>query len=330
MGIISKIGHKAEILYRQRIVCEQYPMLTSISRKQEEANGAIGLVYMLHHVGEKNPHGIPTNEDLIVSPTFLESIIIKYQKQDFNFVSLDQLADIISSVQKPERPFIAFTIDDGYLDNYTQALPVFERRQVPFAIFVASDFINKKAILWWDILEDLILKNDTLTVGMNLYHCKTFQKKWDVFRLIRETILSFDQSHLEKSLKEVFSSYDIDWLQPVREKAMSWEEIKTLSKHPLCTIGGHTVSHRVLNQLCEKDFLEEVSNNLRDIEAATGKPVKHFAYPYGSANEIGVREYKLINKFNFKTSFTSYGGCITLENRNNITHLSRVYLHERL
>ena len=110
---------------------------------------------------------------------------------------------------------------------------------------------------------------------------------------------------------------------------MTWEQVKELSNHPLCTIGGHTVSHCVLNQLNEDDFRKEVSNNIRKIESVTGKPVQHFAYPYGSPNEIGEREYQLISEFGFKTVFSSYGGCITNENKHNTTHLPRVYLHER-
>ncbi|MBR0262505.1 MAG: polysaccharide deacetylase family protein [Bacilli bacterium] len=329
MGIIGKIWHKVDFYIGQNIICEQYPMLTSISRFLHKADGTIGVVYMLHHITEKNPNGIPTNEDLKVSPRFLEDIILKYKKRGFTFVSLDQLANIISSEEKSERPFVAFTIDDGYLDNYTHALPVFERQQVPFAIFVASDFIEQKAILWWDILEDLILKNDTLKIGSNEYRCHTFQEKWDVFRILREIILLFDPAKLKTALESMFARYNIDLYEPIRHQAMTWEQVKELSNHPLCTIGGHTVSHCVLNQLSKDDFRKEVGNNIRKIESVTGKPVQHFAYPYGSPNEIGEREYQLISEFGFKTVFSSYGGCITNENRHQITHLPRVYLHER-
>ena len=162
MGIIGIIKHQMESFYRHRIVCEQYPMLTSLSRKEWGYQGASGLVYMLHHVTEKNPNGIPTNEDLKVSPAFLEKIILAYQAKGFSFISLDELSVILSSSQKHKRPFIAFTIDDGYLDNYTHALPIFERHQVPFAIFVAIDFIDQKAVLWWDVLEELVLHNDVI------------------------------------------------------------------------------------------------------------------------------------------------------------------------
>ena len=76
MNILREITHRFISFYRQRIVCEQYPMLTSLSRNEWQDKGAFGLVYMLHHVTEKNPNGIPTNEDLKVSPAFLDNIIL--------------------------------------------------------------------------------------------------------------------------------------------------------------------------------------------------------------------------------------------------------------
>lgn len=329
MGILKEIQHKICRFYRLNLVCEQFPMLTKLSKKEWYEKGAIGFVYTLHHITDKKPNGIPTNEDLKVSPGFLENIIQKYKRKGFHFISLDQLSDIINTGRRPDYPFIAFTIDDGYLDNYTQALPVFERQQVPFAIFVATDFIDKKTILWWDILEDLILKNDSVIFGGDKYQCQTFQEKWDVFRILREKILLFDQTKIKEKLKKAFSFYDIDWYEPVRRQAMSWEQVKDISQHPLCTIGGHTVSHLALNKLSDQEFREEIANGLNKLQSATGKPILHFAYPYGSPNEIGEREYKLISEFNFKTVFTAYGGCITESNMHQITHLPRVYLHER-
>ena len=304
-------------------------MLTSISRKECQDRGAWGVVYMLHHITSKNPKGIPTNEDLKVSPEFLEKIILKYKKEGFEFVSLEGLSEIIISEKKPEHPFVSFTIDDGFLDNYTNALPVFEQHQVPFAIFIATDFIDKKAILWWDILEDLILDNNTIHIGDTDYCCRTFQEKWDLFRILREKILCLDQIRIEDALKRMFANYNIDWFEPVRRQAMSWEHVKEISQHQLCTIGGHTVSHLALSQLNEEDLRREVSECISKLQATIGKPISHFAYPYGSPNEIGEREYHLISEFNFKTAFIAYGGCITEDNKTNITHLPRVYLHEQ-
>ena len=329
MRTIQKVGKKIVHLFKEHVIQEQYPLLTPYSRRQLQHTGAIGLVYMLHHITKKNASNIPNNEDLKISPTFLDKIIRKYKQQNFDFISLDSLHHLLTSGEKIKRPFITFTIDDGYLDNYTNALPVFEKYDVPFAIFVATDFIDKKAILWWDAIEKLILQGDNIqTRDGHVYCCHTFQQRWDTFRLLRERILLLDQTRLEEELNNMFCNNSIDWYEPIRNQGMSWEQISILSHHPLCTIGGHTVSHPALNKLDEATYRWEIEEGVKRIEKVTGIPVKHFAYPYGLTNKIGEREELLFHDFNFKTAFAATGGCITKDNQHRITLLPRVFLKQ--
>ena len=329
MGNIHKIAQRLDQFYKHYIVKEQYPMLTSFSRNSLKKDGTIGLVYMLHHICEKDSHRIPTNEDLKVSPFFLERIIQKYKKIGFDFISLDQLNDIILLNHKPIRPFVVFSIDDGYLDNYTNALPVFEKYEVPFCIFVATDFIDKKAILWWDCIEDLIMTHDSIAVDDgSVYPCKTFQQRWDTFRYLRERILKQDQKNLKEGLNTMFVNYDVDWYSPLKQKGMTWEQVKALASHPLCTIGGHTVSHPALNKLSYEEAKGEIRENINRIEKETGRSVYYFAYPYGTPNEIGEREICIVKELGIKMAFMAHQGCLTYSNINNVAWLPRVYLKE--
>ena len=329
MKIIRKIKRFADRVYKQKIACEQYPMLTLVDRKKRQAGGAIGLVFMLHHITEKDSSRIPTNEDLKVSPEFLEKIILKYKAKGFDFISLDQLNDIIKSDDSPKRPFVTFTIDDGYLDNYTKALPVFECQQVPFTIFVATDFIDKRAILWWDSIEDLIMTHkNVVTSDGKRYSCESYQQRWNTFRYLRERILDLDQKNLECELNEMFSDYDIDWYEPVRKKGMSWEHIISLAAHPLCTIGGHTISHPALSKLSLDEALREISEGKKRIEQKISQPITYFAYPYGTPNEVGEREFRLTKELGFDIAFCAHGGCVTKDNKSQRYQLPRVYFHE--
>ena len=304
-------------------------MLTSFSRRRLKKDGVLGVVYMLHHICEKDAKLIPTNEELKVPPAFLEKIILRYKRLGFDFMSLDQLNEMIRSGVPNRRPFVAFTIDDGYLDNYTNALPVFEKYDVPFAIFVATDFIDKKAILWWDSIEELIMTHDLITTGDGkTYMCNTFQQRWNTFRYLRERILNLDQNYLEQELNEMFASYSIDWYGPIKQKAMTWSQIRTLANHPLCTIGGHTVSHPALKKLSENEAEQEIKEGVKIIEQAIQQPVRYFAYPYGTLYEIGEREFCIIEKLDIQLAFMAHHGCITIGNMKNVTRLPRVYLKE--
>lgn len=328
MVISRKITSYIERFYKRNIFVEQYPMLTTISRKSLMKDGAMGVVFMLHHISKKDPRRIPTNEDLKVSPAFLEQLIVKYQKKGFDFISLDKLYTILTFKVIPDRPFVLFTIDDGYLDNYTNGLPVFEKYQVPFAIFVATDFVDKKAILWWDSLEYLIMTHDEVEINTGeRYSCRTFQKRWDTFRVLREKILNLDQSCLESELTSMFAAYETDWYAPIKTKGMNWEQIRELAYHPLCTIGGHTISHPSLAKLSFEDATMEIKDGLTRIEMLIQKEVSYFAYPYGTPNEIGEREYQIVENLGLKMAFMAHQGCVSSVNK-ALTHLPRVYLKE--
>lgn len=108
---------------------------------------------------------------------------------------------------------------------------------------------------------------------------------------------------------------------------MSWENIKELGKDPLCTIGGHTMSHPSFIPLTLNEIKEEIDGGIERLKSVIDYDVHHFAYPYGSMKEDGEREYKYLKTFNFKATFVSFGGITTKDDINNLTHLPRFMLH---
>lgn len=327
-----------QIINKARIICyslsdvvleKKFPLMNPHIRKKAMNEGALGVVLMLHRVAEYDKSRLVPNEDLKVSPAFLQKTIEKYRKAGFAFLSLDEVYDIITGKNKMDKPFVAITLDDGYLDNYTTAYPIFKRNNVPFCIFVATDFPDKRALLWWISIEDLILANNKIQLsdGSN-YICHTYQQKWDTFRLIREKILKLNQRNLLTSLQELFSNYQIDWLAPIQEMGMSWDNIKELRKEPLCTIGGHTMSHPSFIPLALGEIKDEIDGGIEKLKSVLDCDIHHFAYPYGSMKEDGEREYEYLKSFDFRTAFISFGGFITKDDINNMTHLPRFMLHK--
>lgn len=315
--------------YRGAVIREQYPMLTWLSRKELHNQSALGVVYMLHHITPKDLNRIPTNEDLKVSPDFLEKIILNYKNKPIDIISLDEVYERLITENNSQRPFVSFTIDDGYVDNYTNALPIFEKHHIPFAIFVATDFIDHKAVLWWDCLEDLILSNDSITTSDGRrYLCSSFEQRWDTFRYLRQRILKLNPKHLHEELQALFINYKIDWLAPIRKKAMTWEQIRLLASHPLCTIGGHTVSHSALNNLSKDEAKCDIKAGMDRITKETGTPVCYFSYPYGILNDKEDRDKSIINELNIKMAFLDHQGCITENNKRNFYCLPRFFLHQ--
>jgi len=54
------------------------------------------------------------------------------------------------------RPRVIVTLDDGYRDNLTNALPIAEAKGVPITVFVASGILGSHGGFWWDRLGTLL------------------------------------------------------------------------------------------------------------------------------------------------------------------------------
>lgn len=119
----------------------------------------LGCILMLHRVVEHRSEG--ENRELEITPDFLEKTIKEYRSKGYRFVSIHEASDILER-GKSSEPFVCLTFDDGYLDNYTNALPILKKEQVPFAIYVTTGFVDNKQPMWWYPGEQLGLSQKEL------------------------------------------------------------------------------------------------------------------------------------------------------------------------
>lgn len=56
--------------------------------------------------------------------------------------------------------------------------------------------------------------------------------------------------------------------------------------------------------------LEDILLNKQILREITGKDISHFAYPFGTANEVGNKTAVIADKAGFKTITVAYGGSV--------------------
>jgi peptidoglycan/xylan/chitin deacetylase (PgdA/CDA1 family) len=77
------------------------------------------------------------------------------------------------------------------------------------------------------------------------------------------------------------------------------------------TIGAHTMTHPLLPALAPAEAEGEIRASRERLEAITGGPIVHFAYPNpggGVHHDATVRE--LVRRCGFRTASTSRGGIV--------------------
>ena len=286
----------------------------------------LGMILMMHRVAPYEDGRLSPNENMKITPQFLEELIIRL-KENYSFITLDELYDNLKKQQSFGEKFIVFTFDDGYIDNYTNAFPIFKKHNIPFTVYVTTGMPDRNAILWWYIIEDIILLNENieLTDGSH-FSCLNRAEKIETFMILRNKIMQISGNHFENELKLLLRNYSIDYTQKANELAMSWEQIVEMSNSDLCTIAAHSISHRTLNLLNEVDLMNEILGSKNKIESHIQKEVVHFAYPFGTSNEVGHRESEIIKKLKLKTAAMAEGGKIFQNKKYELHALPRVNL----
>ncbi len=291
-----------------------------------------GVILVLHRVlPEQNRPRISANSRIEITPKFLEELIEFFLQLNYEFVSLDTVYERLTGASS-DSPFVCVTFDDGYVDAHEIIYPIFSRYRLPYAVYVITDFPEQKNILWWYMLEDLVLGYDPVQfhyAGQE-YNIKTTtpEDQKTAYSTIRTILLSAPQEQMEKVLDTVFTPYHIS-PQDYNHHQMTWNQVAELAHDPLVTIGAHTVHHYNLKQLTSDQVRWEIQTSKDILEEKLGCPVHHFAYPFGSRDEAGSREFSIATESGFHTMTTVREGIILPDHRYHRDCLPRIEITGR-
>ena len=91
-----------------------------------------------------------------------------YLKSQYRIIPLSQAADCFLKKRTLPSKSTVITFDDGYLNNHTHAWPICRELQLPFTVFVATDFIGQRQALWTDRLTIAISKTPCQVLNIRI------------------------------------------------------------------------------------------------------------------------------------------------------------------
>lgn len=125
------------------------------------------LVY--HSIGE--PTDVSHGYSLRVGPARFEEQLA-HLREHCAVVPLERIASHIADRRPFEPNTIAITFDDGYRDNYTEALPLLQRYGLPATVFISSGVLDgtvKGAFPYMTGEEIRSLAERGVTIGSHLH-----------------------------------------------------------------------------------------------------------------------------------------------------------------
>lgn len=187
--------------------------------------------------------------------------------------------------ERPSRPFLAITFDDGQIDNYLYAAPILGALGACASFYVPAQAIMENGTLWHDRLgyaaSRLIAKDEA----------KGAQHLSDLGIVIdrgSHRIVS-DIVEQAKGISPVERGRIIDALEgatggqgrPSWDGMMSWDQLRALISQGH-EVGSHSMTHPLLDTLDDAAINFEVGESRRLIEHQLGKPITSFCYPNGN------------------------------------------------
>ena len=308
---------------RKRVIGSGLTVLraSGLARAGEFLAGGVGTILMFHHVRPWGGEPFAPNRGLEIEPAFLDAVLGLLRRRNIDIVSMDEAQ---RRLVEGGRRFAVLTFDDGYRDNLVHALPILERHEAPFIVYVATGFAGRFAPLWWVDMELALRRLDGVSALRTHFPAATPGEKLKSFIDMYWALREGPEETLRSVVRELAAAAHVDSQEVVAGLCMDWDEIGQLASHPLCSIGVHTITHPMLAKHPLDLVRHELVESRRQIEARLGKPAVHLAYPVGDPTSAGPREFALAQELGFATAVTTRKGMLFPAHAKHLTALPRL------
>lgn len=285
-----------------------------------------GAILMFHHVRPARKQAFAPNRLLEITPEFLAAAIGLVRQRGFDIVTMDEaVARLARPSKHGEAPFAVLTFDDGYWDNRDFALPVLQRLNAPFTLYITTGFADRSARLWWRELEAAVgaLERFALPGGQNV-SCVSPEEKSRAFDAAYWILRGMGEAAMLDEIASLAASAGVNPREIVAEACMDWDAITALSQDPLCSIGVHTLTHPMLAKHDAAFAEHEMRESRALIERRIGKPALHLSYPVGDRTSAGAREFAMAQQLGFASAVTTRPGMVLPAHVNRLHALPRL------
>ena len=223
---------------------------------------------------------------------------------------------MLSEVSVPSRrPRVVVTLDDGYRDNLTNALPIAESKGVPITVFVTSGILGNHKGLWWDRLGTLLRSRpphvreiELPVVGQNVRVPLGSSGIRADLDSVRRHLLPLRVTDIERALDAISEQWQVGSTPPPDAGTLTTEDLRQLAASDTVTIGAHTADHVRLRDRSAQEQQDTISGSKQELEQSIGRAVSHFAYPFGGPDDFDDRSVGAVRSAGFDTACTTVPG----------------------
>ena len=225
----------------------------------------------------------------------------------YELVSLVDLFERLGGKGPQARGAVAFTIDDGYVEQATVAAPIFAEFGCPVTTFVTTGFLDRKLLwFWWDQIEYIFQRAARRSFQVPLGD-QVLDYRWENEKERSRAQDDFTarckvipQAEKPAAIAQLAQATEVEFpaVPPAAYAPMSWNQARDCEQMGM-TFGPHTVTHPVLSRSANDIAAHEITESWARLRAEVRTPVPVFCYPYGWRADFGEREVAVLRRLGF-------------------------------
>jgi peptidoglycan/xylan/chitin deacetylase (PgdA/CDA1 family) len=305
--------------------------------------GARGAGIIMTHCVGSVPETDYLPADMKTSTAKVEKLLRALRRRRVRCVPVRELVAALDRGEPASR-LCAFTMDDGYRDNATEALPLLRRHGAGGTVFVETHVVESREPSWmhryfWithrrgeeffareyaDRTREPAIRDKLLAAAPGgAANGSGRGARYDLKRILKYEAGFADRDRVTREILAAAGGDDRD----IARAYLTWEDVAALDGGGV-EIGAHTVHHEILSRLDDTALRREIEGSTRALRGRTREPVVSFAYPFGRTWDYDARCYPLLRELGYTSSCAAIDG--TNEPGTDRMQLKRLPLNDEI
>jgi len=211
---------------------------------------------------------------------------LRFVSERFSVIRIQQLIDFLETGAPLPQNALLITFDDGYSTCFSQALPALQRHNMTATFFIATDFVDRRRVYWWDRINYILHHSDRDRVQLSYPEPVDIEVAADgSVRTLTNLVKHTRGLDVERFLDELTAAAGVTWTEQferalANETIMTWDQVRGLRDAGM-DVQSHTHGHRVLQTLHGDQLAHELAGSREILERELDQPVRAVAYPVG-------------------------------------------------
>jgi peptidoglycan/xylan/chitin deacetylase (PgdA/CDA1 family) len=280
--------------------------LRSLLLRLRTWNGILALNY--HRVGDAST--CPFDPELFSATPEGFDQQVRFLKAWCDLIVPD---DLETARRHRRGRFALITFDDGYIDNFTDALPILRAHGAPATFFLATGLLDRPRVPWWDEIAWMTRVGAPITIPAGPW----LPGPLELDPAGPETVL-VQLNRVYQRLPPASREAYLDFLgeatgrgrcgaEPARDLWMTWDMVRQLRSAGMA-LGGHTHEHIMLSEQAPERQRRELETCLRRLEEEVGVRPDVISYPYGAPWSFDRTTRTCLEQAGVRHAFSYCGG----------------------